>query len=50
MAEQMQSSWLMRKVEGAIRNAFMRAYGHVKVDPARFLMQLRAAHRLPISN
>jgi uncharacterized protein (DUF697 family) len=50
MAEQMQSSWLRRKVEVTIRNAFMRAYGHVKVDPARFLMQLRAAHRLPISN
>jgi uncharacterized protein (DUF697 family) len=50
MAEQMQSSWLRRKVEGAIRKAFMRAYDRVKVDPARFLMQLRAAHGLPISS
>lgn len=50
MAEQVQSSWLGRKVEGAIRKAFMRAYDRVKVDPARFLMQLRAAHGLPISS
>lgn len=49
MAEQAHSSWLMRKFENAIQRGFMRAYHQVRVDPARFLMQLRSAHSLPIS-
>jgi uncharacterized protein (DUF697 family) len=43
-------NWLTRKVENVVRKAFLRAYDHVKVDPARFLVQLRGAHGLPITN
>ena len=42
-------SWLRRRVEGAIRGGLTRAYQTVRVDPDRFLMQLRIAHRLPIA-
>ena len=42
-------SWLRRRVEGAIRGGLTRAYDTVKVDPARFLMQLRVAHGLPLA-
>jgi uncharacterized protein (DUF697 family) len=41
-------NWLTRKVETIVRKAFLRAYDSVKVDPARFLLQLRSAHGLPI--
>ena len=40
-------SWLRRRVESAIRGGLTRAYDTVKVDPDRFLMQLRVAHDLP---
>jgi uncharacterized protein (DUF697 family) len=50
MAEQVRHSWLARKLESAIRGGFLRAYQHVRVDPARFLMQLRSAHGLPVSS
>jgi uncharacterized protein (DUF697 family) len=49
MADQVHRSWLMRKLESAIQRGFLRAYRQVRVDPARFLMQLRSAHGLPIS-
>lgn len=39
----------MRRVEAALRGGFTQAYETVKVDPARFLLQLQAAHGLPIS-
>ena len=42
-------SWLRRRVEGAIRGGLTRAYQTVRVDPDRFLIQLRVAHRLPIA-
>jgi hypothetical protein len=42
-------SWMRRRVEGAIRGGLTRAYDTIKVDPARFLMQLRVAHDLPLS-
>jgi hypothetical protein len=42
-------SWLRRRAEGAIRGGLTRTYETVRVDPERFLMQLRAAHGLPIS-
>src|SRR5438270_10012826 len=42
-------SWLRRRVEGALVAGFTRAYSTVKVDPGKFLLQLRAAYRLPIS-
>ncbi len=50
MAEQAQRSWLTRKLENVIRGGFLRAYRHVRVDPALFLMQLRSTHRLPITS
>jgi hypothetical protein len=42
-------SWLRRRVENALTKGFTRAYSTVKVDPGKFLVQLRAAYRLPIS-
>ncbi|HTW59797.1 MAG TPA: EcsC family protein [Terriglobales bacterium] len=42
-------SWLRRRVETALVNGFTRAYATVRVDPAKFLWQLRAAYRVPIS-
>lgn len=50
MPEAEKQSWLRRRVEGAIRGGLTRAYETVRVDPARFLMQLRAAHGLPIAS
>ena len=41
-------SWLRRRTEEAIRGGLTRAYETVKVDPERFLFQLRAAYGLPI--
>jgi uncharacterized protein (DUF697 family) len=41
-------SWLRRHAEDAIRSGLTRAYESVKVDPQRFLFQLRAAYGLPI--
>ena len=48
MAEE-RKSWLRRRVETALMNGFSRAYSTVRVDPDKFLLQLRAAYRLPIS-
>ena len=48
MAEQ-RKSWLRRRVETALVRGLTRAYSTVRVDPARFLLQLRAAYRVPIS-
>lgn len=48
MAESEKKSWLRRRAEGAIRKGLTRAYETVKVDPERFLFQLRAAYGLPI--
>jgi hypothetical protein len=42
-------SWLRRTVESGLQKGFMRAYQGVRVDPGRFLLQLRVAYRLPIS-
>jgi hypothetical protein len=42
-------SWLRRRVETAMVNGLTRAYSTVRVDPAKFLLQLRAAYRVPIS-
>jgi len=42
-------SWLRRRVEGALVKGLTRAYSTVRVDPERFLLQLRAAYRVPIS-
>ena len=48
MADIEKRSWMRRRVEGAIRGGLTRAYESVRVDPARFLAQLRLAHGLPI--
>ena len=50
MPEAERKSWLRRRVEGAIRGGLTRAYETVKVDPARFLMQLRIAYGLPVAS
>jgi len=49
MAQQVRKSWLRRRVEGVLRRSFLHAYETVKVDPARFLLQVRAAYGLPIT-
>ena len=50
MAEQMHKSWLRLKIENTLWHSFMRAYETVRVDPARFLLQLRAAYGLPVNS
>jgi len=42
-------SWLRRRVETALVKGLTRAYSTVRVDPSKFLLQLRAAYRVPIS-
>jgi hypothetical protein len=42
-------SWLRRRSENAIRSGLTRAYSTVRVDPDRFLLQLRVAYGLPIA-
>jgi len=48
MAER-RKSWLRRRVETAMIGGLTRAYSTVRVDPAKFLLQLRTAYRVPIS-
>ncbi|HMD16235.1 MAG TPA: EcsC family protein [Terriglobales bacterium] len=43
-------SWMRRRVEGAIRGGLTHAYETIRVDPGRFLMQLRVAHGLPLAS
>jgi hypothetical protein len=43
-------SWLRRRVETAVVHGLTRAYETLKVDPVRFLIQLRAAYDLPITS
>jgi hypothetical protein len=42
-------SWLARRIEDALREGFARAYQTLRVDPDRYLFQLRTAHGLPIA-
>lgn len=42
-------SWLRRRAETALQKGLTRAYQGVRVDPAKFLMQLRVAYRVPVS-
>ena len=42
-------SWLRRRGETALSKGVTRAYSTVRVDPAKFLVQLRAGYRVPIS-
>jgi len=39
--------WVRRRLEDAIRNAFMKAYQTIKVDPDKYLEHLRMAYDLP---
>ncbi|HYL13711.1 MAG TPA: EcsC family protein [Terriglobales bacterium] len=50
MVEPSKHSWLARRAEEALRRGFTRAYDTVKVDPGKYLLQLQAAHGLPISS
>jgi EcsC protein family len=43
-------SWLRRRVEKSISKALLHAYKTVRVDPQRFLMELRASHGLPVTS
>src|SRR5438128_8079774 len=45
-----EKTWLRRRVEEAFTKAMTRAYETVKVDPQRFLLELRAAHGLPVTS
>src|SRR2546427_12929957 len=44
-----EKSWLRRRIKDGLRRGFQHAYETVKVDPARFLLQLRSAYGLPIT-
>lgn len=46
----LEKSWLRRRIEKTVASALTRAYKTVRVDPNRFLMELRAAHGLPVTN
>jgi EcsC protein family len=50
MAEQQRKSWLRHRVENALRRGFQHAYETVKVNPNKFLLQLRAAYGVPINS
>ncbi len=50
MAEQEHKTWLRRRVEDGLRRGFQHAYETVKVDPVKFLLQVRAAYGLPITS
>jgi uncharacterized protein (DUF697 family) len=41
-------SWVRRRVEDAVRSAFMKAYDTIKVNPEHFLQHLRVAYHLPV--
>ena len=49
MAEQQRKSWIRRRIENGLRRGFQHAYETVKVDPNKFLLQLRAAYGVPIN-
>src|SRR6202045_1202227 len=49
MADAPSKSWLRGRAEKALVHGLTRAYSTVQVDPERFLLQLRAAYRMPIS-
>ena len=45
-----QKGWLLRRVESTMRRGFLSAYATVRVDPARFLVQLQAAYGVPVTS
>jgi uncharacterized protein (DUF697 family) len=50
MVEQERKTWLRRRVEDGLRRGFQTAYETVKVNPDKFLLQMRASYGLPITN
>ena len=50
MIEQIRKSWLRRKVEFALQRGFQRAYETVKVNPAKFLLQLQTVYGIPVTS
>jgi hypothetical protein len=50
MAGKIQQSWLRKRAEAGLRRGFERAYQTVKVDPGKFLLQIRAAYGVPVSS
>jgi hypothetical protein len=50
MADEPRKTWLMRRLEDGLRSGFQHAYETVKVDPQKFLLQLRVAYGVPISS
>lgn len=50
MAEDTRKSWLRCKFEDGLRRGFQHAYETVKVDPQKFLLQLRVAYGVPITS
>jgi len=50
MAGELRKSWLRRKAEDGLRRGFQHAYHTVKVDPQKFLLQLRMAYGVPITS
>jgi hypothetical protein len=49
MADLVRKSWLRRRVEDSVRRGFQHAYETVRVEPSRFLLQLRTAYGLPVA-
>lgn len=45
-----EKSWVRARIEKAVSKALWRAYKTVRVDPNRFLMELRAAYGVPVSS
>jgi len=43
-----QKNWLRLQVENAVKSGLTQAYETLKVDPEKFVMQLRVAYGLPI--
>src|ERR1700693_2045010 len=50
MMEIQRKSWFRGRVETALVKGLTRAYSTVQVDHEKFLLQVRAAYRLPISS
>ena len=47
---QVNKSWLRRRIEQGLVRGLTHAYETVKVNPEKFLIQLRAAYSLPITS
>jgi EcsC family protein len=50
MAEHTGKSWLRLRAEQGLVRGFQRAYQTVRVDPEKFLMQLRIAYGVPVAS